>query len=73
MPTGNISEFSYGSEHVSDDTAVGIIERLIQSVERVRSDAYVDGEWSRVLDWLHGALAQVWTRKLNARGLESRY
>lgn len=69
VPAGSLSEFSYGSEHVSDDTAIGIIERLIPSVERVRDDGLIDGQWDHALEWLHGALAEVWTARGSAPGL----
>src|SRR5262249_16267207 len=69
VPTGSLREFSYGSEHVSDDTAVGIIERLVQSVERVRDDGIVEGQWDHALEWLHGVLAEVWIERGSAPGL----
>lgn len=69
VPAGSIPEFSYGSEHVSDDTAIGIIERLIQSVERVREEGIIAGQWDEALDWLHGVLAEVWTTRGSSPGL----
>jgi exodeoxyribonuclease V alpha subunit len=69
VPAGSLLAFSYGSEHVSDDTAIGIIERLIQSVERVREDGVIDGQWDASLEWLHGVLAEVWTARGSAPGL----
>ena len=56
--------FSYGAEHVSDDVAVAILERVIQSIERVSSDGYVQGDWEKKLSWLNDVLAETW----NGRG-----
>ena len=53
--------FSYGAEHVSDDVAVAILERVIQSVERVSSDGYVQGDWEKKLSWLNDVLAETWS------------
>ena len=53
--------FSYGAEHVSDDVAVAILERVIQSIERVSSDGYVPGDWEKRLSWLNDALAETWS------------
>jgi len=69
VPAASIPEFSYGSEHVSDDTAIGIIERLIHSVERIRDDGIVAGQWDHALEWLHSVLAETWTTRGSAPGL----
>ena len=61
IPRSAVPAFSYGGEHVSDDIAVTALERIIQSVEQVRADGHVDGDWDRRLEWLSDALAEVWT------------
>ncbi|MEW6246438.1 MAG: hypothetical protein AB1555_06980 [Nitrospirota bacterium] len=43
VPRSALLPFSYGAEHVSDDVAVAILERIIQCVERVRADGHVSG------------------------------
>jgi ATP-dependent exoDNAse (exonuclease V) alpha subunit len=60
LPNGLIPYFSFVAEHVTDDAAVGVLERLLQSVEAVRQEAKVAGDWDRHLDWLNDALAEVW-------------
>lgn len=52
--------FSYVGEHVSDDVAVGILERLIQSAKTVREEERVPGPWTRHLEWLNDRLAEAW-------------
>ena len=38
IPDGTMLDFSYVGEHVSDDTAVGALERLLQSVQAVKDE-----------------------------------
>ncbi len=63
VPQNALLPFSYGGEHVSDDVAVAILERLIQCVERVAADGHVSGDWERRLDWLNDALAEAWSNR----------
>ena len=60
VPRNALVPFSYGGEHVSDDTSVAILERLIQCVERVADDGYIAGDWERRLAWLNDVLAEAW-------------
>ena len=64
VPQSALLPFSYGGEHVSDDIAVAILERVIQSIERVNSDGQIQGDWERRLAWLNDVLAEAW----NGRG-----
>ena len=59
-PPGALLPFSYGTEHVSDDVALAVLDRVIQSVEQVRRDGVVSGNWDASLEWLNSALAEVW-------------
>ena len=59
-PRSAFLPFSYGAEHVSDDVALAILDRLIQSVDQVRTDGIVPGDWDSRLEWLNDALAEVW-------------
>lgn len=53
--------FSYVSEHVPDDLAVGALERLVQATEAAKADAIVDADWEHRLAWLDDALAETWS------------
>lgn len=55
--------FSFVGEHVTDDIAVGILERLIQSVEAARREERVLGPWAQRLTWLNDRLAEVWRER----------
>ena len=59
-PRSAFLPFSYGTEHVSDDVALAILDRLIQSVDQIRIDGIVSGDWDARLEWLNNALAEVW-------------
>ena len=63
IPEASGLNFSYVSEHISDDLAVGVLERLIESVQKVIEDNKVPGPWARQLDWLNDVLAEVWTAR----------
>jgi len=61
VPRNALLPFSYGGEHVTDDIAVAILERVIQSVELVAADGHVAGDWDGRLAWLNDALAEAWS------------
>lgn len=60
VPREAILQFSFVGEHLTDDQAVGILERLIHSVEVVDQEGKVPGPWKRHLEWLNDRLAEVW-------------
>jgi len=55
--------FSYVSETVSDDVALGVLERVFSSIRRVRDDGYVDGAWDKALAWLDGTIGGLWRNR----------
>ncbi|EHK4783241.1 AAA family ATPase [Vibrio parahaemolyticus] len=63
VPNSAIKDFSYVGEHVSDDVALSIVERFIQSVQQVKEEQLVLGEWERQLSWLDGVLTELWTSR----------
>ena len=64
IPRSALLPFSYAGEHVSDDVAVAVLERVIQCIERVREDGYyVDEDWDRRLVWLNDVLAETWSER----------
>jgi exodeoxyribonuclease V alpha subunit len=71
VPAGSLLDFSYVAEHVSDDRAVGVLERLIQSVIAVRDERKIAGEWDRHLKWLNDVLSEVWVGRGAFPGLGS--
>jgi len=63
IPEGTMLDFSYVGEHVSDDTAVGALERLLQSVQAVKDENKVPGDWQRHIVWLNDVLSEVWRNR----------
>ncbi len=63
VPEGAILNFSYVGEHLGDDVAVGALERLLQSVQAVKDENKVSGDWERHLTWLNDALSEVWQNR----------
>jgi ATP-dependent exoDNAse (exonuclease V) alpha subunit len=63
VPLNVRASFSFVSEHVSDDDAVSIIERVIQALERVKSEGKVPGDWERQIRWLNAVLGEVWSNR----------
>ncbi len=63
IPDGTMLDFSYVGEHVSDDTAVGALERLLQSVQAVKDENKITGDWHRHITWLNDVLSEVWTNR----------
>lgn len=63
VPDGAMLSFSYVAEHVSDDLAVGALERLLQSVQTVKDEGKVPGDWDRHLIWLNDVLSEVWENR----------
>jgi len=63
VPEGAILNFSYVAEHVGDDMAVGALERLLQSVQAVKDESKVPGDWDRHLLWLNDVLSEIWQNR----------
>lgn len=63
VPDGAMASFSFVSDHVSDDVAVGVLERLLQSVQAVHEENLVPGDWENQIAWLNDVLAEVWTSR----------
>ncbi len=67
IPASAKRQFSYVAEHVTDDTAVGIIERAIQSIETIVKDNKIKEpygkSWQYRLKWLNKVLEEVWKNR----------
>lgn len=63
IPNAALPDFSFVGEHVNDDTALTVIERIIQSVELVRGHDKVPGDWTARLAWLNDVLAELWRER----------
>lgn len=61
VPNSAMKDFSYVGEHVSDDVALSVVERFIQSVQQVKAEDKIAGEWDSHLAWLDEVLTELWT------------
>ncbi len=61
-PAAQQYRFSYVAEHLTDGVAAMTLDRVIRSIERVRSDGLLSGyDFEAALRWLNIALDEVWT------------
>ena len=76
-PADHFEEFSFVTEHVSDDAAIAALDELIRVVDMLPGVA--DGPWESVTGWLSERIADVWHMRgpwpglgavLTAAGLE---
>jgi hypothetical protein len=63
IPEGVRAEFSYVGEHVRDDTAIAVMERLAQSLARVEQDGLAKGPWKKSREWVQSTLAELWRER----------
>lgn len=71
MSDDGAKAFSFVSEHVPDDIAVGALERLVQATEKVRRDGLLEGDWETRLAWLDEALGETWVGRGPLPGIGS--
>lgn len=58
---GHSIQFSYRSEHVSDDTAVSALTQAIRVVHLIREHGVARGDWANCEHWLNERLSRAWT------------
>jgi ATP-dependent exoDNAse (exonuclease V) alpha subunit len=63
IPESDSFNFSYVAEHLSDDVAVGALTRLLESVQAVKTQNRVPGDWDAALFRLNDMLAEVWRNR----------
>jgi hypothetical protein len=60
-PDESFGEFSFVSEHVSNDTAISCLLSLEKAVSRLIGA--VEGPWDNVRDWINARLAELWAMR----------
>jgi hypothetical protein len=66
-PTDHWAEFSYGSEHVSNDAAIASLVICSQALER--ADRLLGGSSTRQQEWIDAQLGELWRMRGPAPGL----
>ena len=57
---GQIMQFSYGSEAVSSDVALTVLERALAVVRAVKGHGVAPGPWTQREQWLNDRIADTW-------------
>lgn len=69
VPDEASQQFSYASEHVTHDTALGLLLALDECVQRLAP--HVEGTWGLVRTWLSERVGEVWRARGAYPGLGS--
>lgn len=67
----NVREFSYASEHVSHDTALKLLTKILDAIRAIRGHGIVPGPWARREDWVNQRIAELWQARGAFPGLGS--
>ncbi|RAK15236.1 ATP-dependent exoDNAse (exonuclease V) alpha subunit [Anoxybacillus vitaminiphilus] len=57
-PEERMAEFSYASEHVSNDSAIECLIELAKSLEKMKK--YIRGPWDECMKWIDDRLSEIW-------------
>jgi ATP-dependent exoDNAse (exonuclease V) alpha subunit len=57
---GQTLQYSYRSEHVSDDSAVSVLTQALRVVHLIREHGIAPGDWAACEHWLNDRLARAW-------------
>ena len=63
IPSAVHDQFSYVSEHLTDDQAVIVLERLLQSVKAILEEEKILGDWKSRINWINKLLAETWKNR----------
>lgn len=58
-PKGKIGEFSYVTEHVSNDSAIDVLLSCAESLNKAK-DYKINGPWEKGLRWINTQLDELW-------------
>jgi len=57
-PGDKIKEFSFVTEHVSNDTAINVLLACAESIKK--AEKYMKGPWNKCLKWIDDVISEVW-------------
>ncbi len=58
-PKGKIPEFSYVTEHVSNDSAIDVLLSCVESLKKA-IDYGIKGPWEKSISWINVQLGELW-------------
>lgn len=66
-PEDRIREFSFGSEHLTNDGAIAALMNCSEALHRTKQ--YLDGPWEQQIRWIDARLAEIWKLRGPCPGL----
>ena len=63
VPGSLREQFSYVSEHMTDDKAVIALEAILQATKIAQSEKKVSEDWDSKIKWLDKVLAETWANR----------
>jgi len=63
IPNSIRANYSYVSEHLTDDVAVISLESLIEIAYSLHEDGIVHKDWESKIDWLNNILGETWKNR----------
>jgi len=66
-PNDRVVEFSYASEHVTQDGAIAALLACAASLNKAK--LYLDGPWDKNLKWINERLSELWKMRGTCPGL----
>lgn len=69
-PEGRVDQFSYVSEHVSNDSAIEVLVDCKESITKAKEYG-LKGPWEKILNWIDDRLNEVWKMRGPCPGLGS--
>ena len=67
VPDDQFWSFSYGSEHVTNDGAIGVLLSCAKALQNIQK--IVSGPWGAVLEWINERLDELWKMRGPCPGL----
>lgn len=61
VPDDQFWSFSYGSEHVTNDGAIGVLLSCAKALQNIKK--IVPGPWEQVLEWVNARLNELWAMR----------
>ena len=53
----------YGTRHITDDEAIGLLEQFLNAVEELRHIRDDSENWDQRKDWILGCITELWRRR----------
>src|SRR3546814_6301698 len=58
----NPATCKYGARHLTDDTAIGMLEQLLDAIGRLKETGDAQEDWDLRQKWVQGQIGKLWRR-----------